>query len=741
MKAVDKPNNQKNKVSPFPSGLVSVLSQMENAKRQYYRPIYSLHKWWARRPGVTFRAIGMYYLSNEHLILKTKNQKDIFPSIISEEVELDHQSPFFKEQSFSDKVVLDPFMGGGTTLVELARMKAKVIGCDLNPVSWWIVKQELNNCSLTQLEQSYNELENKVAQKILDLYSTDCPSCNAEVDSLYFFWASSLPCANCSSEVFLFTTLFLNKGHKRGSKLLPEDPPQVICPSCLSLNFAEVTSEKTVAKIRCKKCSFTFDPFEGTLTQGKYTCISCNHSEKITSTIKANKGNEPIKLKRTLYAIEFNCDDCSIKTYKEPDTKDHSKYEAIRKEVKTNFEKLLIPKQKIPKGRDTKRLLTHNFEFFHELFNERQLLACSILLNGIKSLNNSKAKELLLTTFSNSLEYNNLLVPYNYPHRKIHHLFTHHAYPVTTRPVENNVWGTTNGAGSFHQVYKRTKKALLFTKKPFEKIKINDSIESIFLPNEKIDVELTSEFNELKENEQSGMLLCQDSRILHQIPSASIDAVITDPPYFNNINYSELSNFFFIWLRLLLKEEYSYFEPEYVPQLQEIVEDKHVGKTALDFQEGITDVLKECNRVLKTDGTLTFTYHHSSVKGWTAIFKAISNSNFEIKSVFPVRSETKFNPHIRNKKAISFDAIIHASKMLSKRKKASHEQLDGELSSLKREIIAFSDQIQETKISAQDQKVFIYSFSFELLSIHCSKYLLSEEEIDLIFDQVDSIVS
>ena len=283
MKATEKQESIER--SSFPSGLVSVLSQMENAKRQYYRPIYSLHKWFARRPGVTFRAIGMYCLSEDQLILKAKNQETEFLSLVSEEVELDPNSPFFKEQSFSDKIILDPFMGGGTTLVELARMKAKVIGCDLNPVSWWIVKQELTDCTLEQLDQSFNELKTKVADKILDLYSTDCSSCGTKVDSLYFFWASSLPCENCSSEIFLFTTLFLNKGHKRGAKLAPEDPPQVICPNCLTLNFAEVTSEKTVALVTCKKSSFVFDPFEGTLTRGKYTCISCNHSEKIISTL------------------------------------------------------------------------------------------------------------------------------------------------------------------------------------------------------------------------------------------------------------------------------------------------------------------------------------------------------------------------------------------------------------------------------------------------------------------------
>ena len=237
------------------------------------------------------------------------------------------------------------------------------------------------------------------------------------------------------------------------------------------------------------------------------------------------------------------------------------------------------------------------------------------------------------------------------------------------------------------------------------------------------------------------MLFCQDSRVLEQIPSESIDAVITDPPYFNNINYSELSNFFFVWLRLLLKEEYDYFKPEFVPSLKEIVEDPHVGKTALNFEEGIAEVFKECNRVLKKEGTLTFTYHHSSVKGWKAIFNAISGSNFTIEGVFPVRSETKFNPHIRNKKAISFDAIIHASKILAGRKKPSDKQFDYELTKLEKEVKAYSEQLRKTTISPQDQKVFIYSYSFELLSLHCSKFILSADEIDLIFNKIDSIIS
>ncbi|MHA2075273.1 MAG: hypothetical protein ACW97X_11685, partial [Candidatus Hodarchaeales archaeon] len=93
----------------FPIEMIQFIANAESQRRQFYRPIYSIHKSWARRPGATFRAIGLshFYLGN--LFHDSKSGK----------------GAFYENHNFKDKIVLDPFCGGGTTIVEFNRLGVK----------------------------------------------------------------------------------------------------------------------------------------------------------------------------------------------------------------------------------------------------------------------------------------------------------------------------------------------------------------------------------------------------------------------------------------------------------------------------------------------------------------------------------------------------------------------------------------------------------------------------------------
>jgi adenine-specific DNA methylase len=82
--------------------------------RRHYRPVYVLHKWWARRLGSIFRSILLYSLSDRN----PDSLWDFYP----------------EEVKFPDKVILDPMMGGGTTVVEALRFGCKVIAGDLSQI-------------------------------------------------------------------------------------------------------------------------------------------------------------------------------------------------------------------------------------------------------------------------------------------------------------------------------------------------------------------------------------------------------------------------------------------------------------------------------------------------------------------------------------------------------------------------------------------------------------------------------
>ncbi|MDP3184669.1 MAG: DNA methyltransferase, partial [Anaerolineales bacterium] len=180
-------------IDSYAEDIISQLAQDEAGKRQYYRPVYSLHKWWARRPGALFRSI---------ILLATNSDKGLFLSDADGSISI--LSDYFKGHNLENAVIFDPFMGGGTTLVEANRLGAKVIGCDLNPVSYWIVRETLKPIDLDKLDRYFRQLESTVGERIKSMYRTHCIRCNSLSDGLYVFWVRYVKCPFCGENAHLF---------------------------------------------------------------------------------------------------------------------------------------------------------------------------------------------------------------------------------------------------------------------------------------------------------------------------------------------------------------------------------------------------------------------------------------------------------------------------------------------------------------------------------------------------------
>jgi adenine-specific DNA methylase len=336
--------------------IVSELAQFEAGKRQYYRPIYSIHKWWARRPGALFRAI---------LLSAIEPDKDLF----SDDGQLTKKSSYFSDHSEKEIIILDPFMGGGTTLVEANRLGLKVIGCDLNPVSYWVVRESLKDLDTKKLERYFLELSNSVGQKIKDLYSTKCTKCSQKADTLYAFWVRYITCTNCGSDVYLFKRSLLNEGLSRTKPPSKQNPATVFCPKCFNLNDWDGKNN-----CACSSCETVFNPEHGTYDEGICNCMNCGQDHIVLVDVMRSGQ----KLKEKLVAIEYICSTCRDRLYKVPDHFDIEKLEKVQSELEANKDKFVIPKQKILHGDSSVRWRTHNYEHYFEVFNSRQLLAFNV---------------------------------------------------------------------------------------------------------------------------------------------------------------------------------------------------------------------------------------------------------------------------------------------------------------------------------------------------------------------------
>ena len=664
----------------FPLEQLTPIAKAEASSRQNYRPIYSLHKWWAQRLGSVFRTIGL------STFLNTDDPNEVW----------DH---YFKSNDFSDKIVLDPFMGGGTTLVELNRMGAKTIGIDINPVAWWTVKKELEPVDTNELEKAFKTLERNVADKIKQYYKTECPACHREADVMYYFWVRKVKCISCGKDVHLFKYHVIAREKEKHLAV-------VVCPNCWHIFETRSSRELT----RCPKCSFGFDPNEGEFKKGNYICPHCKQGYNVLKTVQ--RGDSPPEC--DMYAIEYYCPVCKRRGYKEPGADDLNLYEDARREFDETKDELIFPKQAIPMGHNTKQVINFNHKHFYDFFNDRQLVCISTLYHEILKIREDNIRELLITALSNCLDYNNMLSEYNIASPRILHLFILHVYSYTLIPVENNLWGTKFGAGTFKSFLKRMVKVKQYCNTPFEKYRSKGKLNELKIPGEKICGEFAENFDELKNGTKNSMVLCRTSENMDFIPDKSVDAVITDPPYYSNVMYSELADFFYVWLRESLKDEYEEFKPELSPKVNEIVKNKVQGKDDDFFIDGITRVFGECCRVLKDDAPMVFTYHHKQSQAWAAVLEAILKAGFYVSAIYPVTSDPSFNPHIKDKDSIDYDAIIICRKR-TEEKRTTFENYEEELYINAKKIIE-NERKKRPHLSKGDISVIVFGKCLEIYS-------------------------
>jgi putative DNA methylase len=627
----------------FPLLELNQLAEQESHNKHFYRPATYIHKWWARRLGSVFRTI----------ILAT-----FLPP--GEPV----WGHYYQRHDFSDKIVLDPFMGGGTTVVEALRLGCKVVGCDLNPVAWWTVKRAVESVPMHELHDAFRQLEAEVAPRVRRLYRTRCshPGCGREVDILNVLWVNEAACASCGSQVPLHNSYVIDSDR---------DFRTLLCPACGHV----FTSDDKRDDAACPACSHEFNPRRGPAGRVNFTCPTCGQTQPILKAAQREEGPFP----RRMYAILYLCP-VHDREMKAPEGEDQASFLDAVHQFERGKDNLLIPRLAIPDGNKTRDLLNYNYTHWHMLFNERQLLALAWLLESILSLPNERAREALLGLFSYCLDYNTIFATYNGRSGGVRGLFTYHAFVVPTELLENNVWGTGENSGSFSGVYTRKmKQAQAFRDVPYERrVLPGGGTRRVAIPGEYIDARLATDFEELAGNQdRNTLLLCRSSEDL-SLPGSTVDAVITDPPYFNNVQYSELADFFYVWLRLALKDRYPHFAPELTPKISEIVENPHQGKDTEFFLEGLTRVFEESHRVLKDEGALVFTFHHREPEAWGTVLGAVLDAGFYVSALYPVQAERDFSLHIRDQEAIEYDAIIICRKRLGDGR-ISWEQLEDQI--------------------------------------------------------------
>jgi len=164
---------------------------------------------------------------------------------------------------------------------------------------------------------------------------------------------------------------------------------------------------------------------------------------------------------------------------------------------------------------------------------------------------------------------------------------------------------------------------------------------------------------------------------LPQFADKSITAVVVDPPYADNVQYSELADFFYVWLKRTQGHRHpEWFSTYLCDHDEEAVvnitrhregKDRGSAKAAREqanafYRQLMSDTFTECRRVLRDDGVLTVMFTHKKQEAWEALFTSLIKAGFTITATWPIKTESEHSLHQARKNAAQSTVILVARK-------------------------------------------------------------------------------
>ncbi len=602
----------------FPFVFLSHLAERESWRKEIHRPVYHVHKWWAKRLGSVFRGI-------------------LLGSVLPEQADL--AAEFYRNFEHAGRVVFDPFMGSGTTIGEAHKLGMVALGLDINPVAVEAVRTALGPLDRKRLKDAFATLSETVGRRIRNIYQS-IDSRGRACDVLYYFWVMQACCPNCEQAVDLFPSYVIARNARPDRK--PE--VQIVCPQCGDV-FPGVRGDEAVA---CRRCRHVFDPGTGPASGARATCPQC---ASVFSILKA-VGRRPTRPDFRLYGKLVLTGEGN-KEYLAATSDDHEAYQDCTHRLREALRDgtVTLPDMALQHGYNTRQAMGYGFTNWRDFFNDRHLLTLGWLHAAISKIPDASTRRALLTLFSGVLEFNNLFASYKGEGTgAVRHMFSHHILKPERTPIEANPWGTSKSSGAFCNLFRsRLLRAVEYREAPTE---INGRSGAGRVCSRPFTGRVAEQWPPRGElGDREIYLSCADSATTG-LPAKSVDLVVTDPPFFDNVHYSELADFFFAWQRLHSGDATAKLATtRHASEVQDVDADRFAAK--------LQAVFRECHRVLKDDGLLAFSYHHSRDDGWQSLAEAVLGAGFIVVNSHPVKAEMSVaTPKSQAKEPIQLDIIL-----------------------------------------------------------------------------------
>ena len=393
------------------------------------------------------------------------------------------------------------------------------------------------------------------------------------------------------------------------------------------------------------------------------------------------------------------------------------------------------PKSELPYGFMTHTLNggipNHGFTHWWTMFNPRQLLVHTQLLRAIVSAGEHSwaARESVLSAFQQYLRNQNMFCFWNTQRDTIEPMFSNANFHPKATVTENCVFANL-GRGNLQSCTGSLLNSLDWAKTPWE-IVHNRTLEQMA---PELAGSLTGKSSKVFPRDPiqgRTTLECRSATNLSTSDDESYDLVITDPPFGGLLHYSELSDFFYVWLRLVLCDRYpDIFGSEFTPKALEAVANRARQPEDPDgyYQRLLTAAWHEAHRILKPGGLLAFTFHHSEDAPWVAVLESLFDAGFYLEATYPIRSdEIKGGGEFGSRK-IEYDIIHVCRKRADEPRPVSWAKMRREVIRDVRRLKEILEHHQKKGLPDADIQVIKRGKALEYYSRHYGKVFVADDQ-------------
>jgi adenine-specific DNA methylase len=470
-----------------------------------------------------------------------------------------------------------------------------------------------------------------------------------------------------------------------------------------------------------------------------FTCAACGTVQDVLETTRAHGETAPV----AAYAVQgFSAkadarrEPYGGRFFAEFGPRLAEQYNAAAREWESRKNSDLLPywpKSEIPIGAEIgpHDVEGHHFTHWWKMFSPRQLLVHAQLLKAILTVGNynQDVREYVLAAFQQYLRNQCMFSFWHLKLDKLAPALSNSNFHPKANVVEVGVFPPM-GYGPWSSTFEVLFRAANWSNAPWEIVSASNIKKSH--PALAARISGKSEKTIIGDQPKPVSISCGSSTDLSAIPSQSIDMVVTDPPFGNLLQYSELADFFYVWLRLALAGTYSNtFGSDLSPKALEAVSNsaRHPDDPDGFYQRLLTECWTEAHRILKPGGILAFTFHHSEDAPWVAVLESLFDSGFYLEATYPVRSDETKGDGDFGSKTIEYDIIHVCRKRVDEPKQVSWARMRREVLSDVRHIETMLENHARDGLPSADLQVIRRGKALEYFSRHYGKVLVDEEKV------------